>query len=339
MTVPPPTAPTIQEAAVPVDRPSRAELDVLLAAATSAPSLHNSQPWRFAVDDGHIDLHADPGRQLRQVDPDGRGLHVSCGAALLNLRVAAEHLGHAAHVRLLPEPGAPTLLARVTLSGRSDRAGMTGAMFDAIPERHTNRFPFEDRQVPYSVTTALVEASAVEGAELTLITDESERRRLTELVHLADLERDLDPRLSDEAAEWTGVSEDRADGVPGYALGPLPRDPGVPVRDLRRGHPVNGRPVQRFEKAPLLGVLSTSRDDREAWLRAGQALERVLLVATIQGLAASFVNQPLEHSDLRFLVRDPQRGIGYPQMVLRLGYGVPTPPTPRRPLDDVTVES
>ncbi len=321
------------------DRPGGAEEDVLLAAATAAPSLHNTQPWRFAAAGTSIDLYADPSRQLRQVDPDGRGLHISCGSALLNLRVAAEHLGYSPHVRLLPDPERATLLAHVELSGRSERAGMTGAMYDAIPLRHTNRFPFEDRQVPAAVATALVEAAVLEGAELTLVTDELERARLTDLIHLADLERDLDPRLGDEAAQWTGVDEDHQDGIPGYALGPLSRDPITAIRDLRRGHPVEGRPVQRFERAPTLGVLSTPRDDRESWLRAGQALQRVLLVATVQGLAASFVNQPLEHTELRWLVRDPARGIGYPQMVLRLGYGTPAPPTPRRPLEDVKIPS
>lgn len=323
---------------MPTVRPSSVEEDVLLTAATAAPSLHNTQPWRFAFEGTGVDLYADPTRQLRQVDPDGRALHISCGAALLNLRVAAEHLGYSPHVRLLPAPERATQLAHVELSGRSERAGMTGAMYDAIPLRHTNRFPFEDRQIPAGVSTALVEAAVLEGADLTLVTDEIERARLVELIHMADLERDLDPRLGDEAAQWTGVGSDRADGVPGYALGPLPRDPVTPVRDLRRGHPVGGRPVQRFEQAPMMGVLSTPRDDRESWLRAGQALQRVLLVATVQGLAASFVNQPLEHAELRWLVRDPARGIGYPQMVLRLGYGVPAPPTPRRPLDDVKIE-
>lgn len=314
------------------------EAQLLLAAATAAPSLHNSQPWRFSVTGAVLDLLADPSRQLRRADPDGRALHVSCGAALLNLRVAAEHLGYSPKVRLLPVPSDPMLLARVTLGGRSERAGMTGAMYDAIPLRHTNRFPFEDRPVPQAVGTALIEAASVEGAELTLVTDATERERLTGLVHLADLESDVDPSRAEEAAQWTGVDGDRLDGVPGYALGPIPRDPAAPVRDLRRGRPIAGRDLRRFERAPTLGVLSTAHDDPEAWLRAGQALERVLLVGTVQGLAASFVNQPLEHTELRWLVRDPGRGIGYPQMVLRLGYGVPTPPTPRRPLDEVTTE-
>jgi len=212
---------------------------------------------------------------------------------------------------------------------------MTAAMFDAIPARHTNRFPFEDRALPPAVGTALVEAANLEGATLTLVTEESERTRISELIQLADRESDLDQRRASEAAHWTAVGPDRLDGIPGWALGPVPRDPASPVRDLRRGAPVRGREVARFERAPALGVLSTPRDDPVAWLRAGQALQRLLLVATVQGVSASFANQPVELEHLRFLVRDPERAIGYPQMVLRLGYGTPTPAVPRRPLQDV----
>lgn len=324
-----------QEATVPTERISAREEEVLLAAGTAAPSLHNTQPWRFDVEGKTIELFADPSRQLRHVDPDGRELLISCGAAVLNLRVAAGHLDYEPRVRLLPEPGDPTLLARVTLSGRSRHAGMTATLYDAIPLRHTNRNPFEDRAIPPALSDALVEAARIEGAELSLVTDDSERARLVELVHLGDLERDLDPALAEEAAGWTGVDESRSDGVPGYALGPLPTNSDAAIRDLRRGKPVTDRPHARFEHAPMLGVLATPRDDRESWLRAGQALQRVLLTATIQGLATSFVNQPIEAGDLRWLVRDPARGIGYPQMLLRLGYGLPVPPTPRRPLDEV----
>jgi len=311
------------------------ESDLLLAAATAAPSLHNSQPWVFEVTGRVVDLYADPSRQLSHTDPDGRELLVSCGAALLNLRVAAAYLGYEAHARLLPDAGQATWLARVELTGRSRHAGMAAALYDAITLRHTNRQPFEDRPVPRDAADALVEAASLESAELSLVTHEAERARLVSLVHQADLQRDLDPGLATEAARWTGVPAGRDDGVPGYALGPLAHDAGAAVRDLRRGAPVPDRPVARFEHAPTLGVLATRHDDRESWLRAGQALERVLLAATVQGLSASFLNQPLEASNLRWLVRDPLRGIGFPQMVLRLGYGPQVPPTPRRSLDEV----
>jgi hypothetical protein len=91
----------------------------LLQAATLAPSMHNTQPWRFRVlrADQTIELYADPSRTLTHGDPHGRGVHIACGAALLNLRLAVAVAGRAPVVRLLPEPGQPQLLAALRLTG------------------------------------------------------------------------------------------------------------------------------------------------------------------------------------------------------------------------------
>jgi hypothetical protein len=94
-----------------------------------------------------------------------------------------------------------------------------------------------------------------------------------------------------------------------------------------------------FEQAPTIAVLSTLADQRADWVRAGMALERALLVLTRAGVSASFMNQPVELPDLRWLLRSPLTGVGHPQMVLRIGYGDTVPPSPRRALREVTVRS
>ncbi|MFZ0324277.1 MAG: nitroreductase, partial [Actinomycetes bacterium] len=202
-------------------RLSAAEQRALVTAAVAAPSVHNTQPWLFGVHDDHLDLWADPSRQLLSQDPDARALTVSCGAALLNLRVAAEHLGYQPRVELLPDDETPDLLARVAFDGRSAHAGMAAALFEAIDKRHTNRLPYEDRPVPRSVLDALVEAASQEGADLHAISDRQDRRRLVEIIHEADLEQEIDRDRLEEAAHWAGVGSDRSDGVPEESLGPL----------------------------------------------------------------------------------------------------------------------
>jgi nitroreductase len=320
-------------------RLSEAEVRTLLTAAIAAPSVHNTQPWRFRVGTDHIDLLADYTYHLPAQDPEGRALLISCGAALLNLRIAAEHLGHGAKVTLFPDADDPDCVARVAINGHHARFGMSGELFAAIDRRHTNREPYEDRPVPAQVLDALVEAAHQEGAVMHTVSDPHERRRLVELIHDADGEGDTASiaALVAEARKWTGVDEDRPDGVPASALGPLPVNPDTPHRDLARGRAVPGRHFAVFEKDPTLAVITTARDDRAAWLTAGQALERVLLVATIEGLVATFANQPLEKPSLRWLVREPDEPIGFPQMLLRLGYAPPAPATPRRPLEDVVI--
>lgn len=320
-------------------RLSATEERTLLTAAIAAPSVHNTQPWLFRVGADHIDLLADFSYHLEHQDPHGRALLISCGAALLNLRIAVEHLGHTAQVTLFPDPDEPDFLARVVVDGRHSRFGMSGELFGAIARRHTNRDPYEDRPVPAPVLAALVEAAHQEGAVLHTITDPRERRRLVGLINDADSEGDTASiaALVEEARKWTGVEEDRPDGVPVSALGPLPTNPDTPYRDLARGRALPGRHFAVFEKDPTLAVLTTAKDDREAWLTAGQALERVLLVATIEGLVSTYANQPLEKPSLRWLVRDPDEPIGFPQMIMRLGYAPPAPATPRRPLEDVVI--
>ncbi len=310
----------------------------LLAAAIAAPSIHNTQPWLFRVGDDSVDVYADESRQLLAQDADGRAMVISCGTAVLNLRVAAEHLGHAAKVVVLPDATQPNLLARVFLGGVHPRAGMTGELYAAIGARRTNRGPYEDRPIPSPMLQALVEAARSEGAELHLVHDAAERERLVKLMHTADSQTYDDPGINEEAQRWIGVDDGRTDGIPTSALGPLPDDPHTPYRDLEHGKPHSGRSVTRFEEAPTLAVLTTPRDSRADWVVAGQALERVLLVATIEGLSATFANQPLEQPSLRWLVRDPDEPIGFPQMIMRLGYGQPVPPTPRRDVSEVVLK-
>jgi nitroreductase len=303
-------------------------------AATLAPSMHNTQPWQFRVlrDGQSIEVRADPARMLRHGDPHGRAVHIACGAALFNLRIAVAAGGREPVTRLLPDPAEPLLLATVRLGGRHRPVEDDRDLLAAIPARHTNRRPFSARPVPPGVLAELVQAAQLEGAVLDL-PGHDETLRLLGVV--ADAETDLlaDPGYRAELARWAGGERDQ-DGVPASATGP--RDPRgrTPVRDFLGGAAPD---YEWFEDAPQLAVLSAPGNAKEDWVRAGQALQRVLLTATLRGIAAGILTQPLETHDA-WLVRDPGAGTGWPQLILRLGYGLPVPATPRRPVRDVLIE-
>jgi hypothetical protein len=304
-----------------------------MRAAVRAPSLHNSQPWAFAFGDRHLEVYADPDRHLVRADPSGRSLHLSCGAALFNLRVAAAHLGMHPRVRLLPDQNDPTLVAIVDATHRHTRPGSLDAYYRAVWLRRTNRRPFRNRRIAPATLGRLAEAATVEGAVLRISDEEAEVRRIVELLRAGDLADRADPARVAERQAWVG-GHHRREGIPVASLGPRTTSQDAAFRDL--GYAVSTvRETAVFEKTPTIAMLSTHQDRPVDWLRAGQALERVLLEATLSGLSVSFLNQPLEHRDLRWLVRNPLSGVGQTHMLLRIGYGEGVPLTPRRPLDEV----
>ncbi|HET9946382.1 MAG TPA: nitroreductase [Actinomycetes bacterium] len=313
----------------------------LVEAASAAPSVHNSQPWIFTVGERTLDLHADPARHLAVSDGSGRSLLISCGAALFNLRVAADHLGFHPRVRILPTKDDPTHVARLEVDHRHGSPGFLEDLFPAVWSRRTNRFPFWNRRIPRSVLSRLHDAVSLENSLLRIVDQPAEVARIVALLH--DAERADPPEAKQERAAWLG-RDGAPDGIPDHSLGLRPQDRSTPFRDLRADIPHAAGPppapagaprTAPFEAAPTVAVLSTLKDTPADWVRAGQALERSLLVATVEGLSASFMNQPLEQHDLRWQVRSPLTGVGVTQMIMRLGYGVPVPATPRRPVSEV----
>lgn len=312
----------------------------LVEDAAAAPSMHNAQPWkfRFLSDTRTFHLRADLERAMPHSDPTNRALHLGCGAALFNLRVAAAHAGWDLTARLLPEPSDPELLASVQLADPTRPDDSLTALYPAIHRRHTSRYPFAEKEIPADIQAELGDAARREGAQLAF-PSAWHSETLLDLAHDAEGRDTLDPAAFEDVARWTRLddvtADTAADGIPAYAFGPRKRNGKAPVRDFAGRRTVTDRGTATFEHTPHLVLLGTADDQPTDWLRAGQALERVLLLATLQGLATSLTSHALESRDLRWLARDPLTAMGYVQIVLRLGYGPHGPATPRRPVRDV----
>jgi nitroreductase len=316
-----------------------ATVHAVLSLANRAPSVHNSQPWRWRVSSSTIELLADVSRALPTVDPDGRDLRLSCGAALHHLQVALRAFGRAGEVRRLPDPSRPEHLASVETHARAATAGDL-ALARAIDTRRSDRRVFSPRPVPADLTASLGRAAAAAGAERRVLSP-GEPWDVVRLVERAGVEQSLIPGLNDEVAAWSGRSRGARDGVP---TANVPGDvaAAVPVRYFA-GQGLAQSPLGVLESDGSLLVLVHTADDQPLdRLRAGEALSAVLLEAERAGLATCPLTQPLEVAGTRArLAADLLPEGGSPQVLLRLGWApvgaASVPRTGRRLVED-TVE-
>jgi hypothetical protein len=323
-------------------------LQEAVAAATRAPSVHNTQPWRFRIGDGRIDCYADFTRQLTVLDPTRRQLYVSCGAALHHLTVALRAAGYDSDVQLAADddnprpPGEAGPVATVMVTPGAPASAADVALAAAINERHTQREPFADRKVEHRTLAELRHAAEAETAWLAILDSREDQITLAVLLSHADQAELSNPDYQRELQNWRRT-EPSTDGIPTTAL---PSESGirhseVTVRDFTAGDPgsapapldPNAPPPP--DERPALVILGTDADTPTQWLHAGQALSAVLLQATTQGLRASMLGQVIDLPATRAQLRTELRLIGEPQMVLRIGYGPAAPATPRRPLTEI----
>lgn len=328
--------------ATPLDKLDDYALRYALRHATLAPSSHNSQPWRFVANHDRILLCADRLRALPVVDPFDRELIISCGAALFNLRVALASLGIGYAITLFPSSLDPDLLADVRLLREQPVGVELAPLVSAISLRVTTRHPFSPAPVGAVIERELTEAALAEGVEVACASEARAREAIADLVAEADQRQFADPRFRRELAKWIHPRR-TGDGMPAYAAGlnslldfatPLVASA---IRTFDVGGGVAATHRELAAGSPLLLCIATSVDDAQAWLAAGEALERVLLVLTSHGLCASYLNQPIEVSGLRAqlgaLLGMPKSAC--PQLLLRIGHGTPDEPSPRRPLSEV----
>ncbi len=309
-----PSAPATRLA--PLDRLSPAQVVRRAAVqATKAPSVHNTQPWRFTVGATTLDIHADWTRRLRVLDPRGRQMLISCGCAVFNARVSMAAAGYLPRVETFHDPARPTLVARLSLPGERVQLGPLGALEPWIDARHSNRGPFTDEAVPDEVVEALAAAVIEPGVELLPVTRPNHRAAAARLTALANGLEQEDPAYAAELAAWTVEAPGRLDGVP--ARTPVP------------GQPADG----------CLVLLGTLQDTPAAWVSAGQALEQVLLEVTREGFAATPLAQLIEVAATNSPLRAELELTVHPQLLLRIGRAFSTATSRRRRLADMFNES
>lgn len=308
----------------------------VVESAGAAPSIHNTQPWRFqVVADDLLEVQADPDRALWVSDPRARALYLSCGAALFNIRTAIRLTGFNPLVWPLPHPEfSPAVLAAVQAEPGRPPAFAERELYEAIWQRHTNRRPYSGEPLAAAARAALEQAASLEFATLRML-PRTEAQTVLDLAARASAELAGDIEHQIELQRWIAPAG-TGDGIPAEALPNTLGNGPSPVRgDLASAVPTHHRPAAEYEEFPQLAVLTTAGDEPGDWLRAGQALQRILLTATVHGISASFLYQSIELHDMRQEAAPPWPWPENPQMVIRLGYGKGAVATPRRQIDDV----
>lgn len=307
----------------------------VLTMATRAPSIDNTQPWRWRADRASLRLYADSRMQLPNTDPDGRDLILSCGAALNHCVTALAAAGWRADVHRLPDPADISHLATIEVHPHTpDHTDLARAA--AIPRRRTDRRIYSPRPIPVADIASLVALAGQMGVTARQV---DAMGKLREIVRRAARAHATNRDYLVELTRWSGRYGSRA-GVPARSVPEHDCTASIPGRIFAGAglaQPPGASPAN--DNAVIL-VLGTETDDRLAWLRTGEATSALLLTATAIGLATCPITEPLEIPQTRDAVRFDVLGAEqHPQMLLRLGWAPdnadPLPPTPRRDLSRV----
>jgi hypothetical protein len=310
----------------------------LVAFATRAPSVHNTQPWHWCVSGQGVALFADSSRQLQYADPDGRDLVISCGAALHHLQVAAAASGWRPRVRRMPNPYNDAQLANVSFHPEPVAPSALAAL-DALTKRRTDRRRPSSRHVPRERLDGLLALGPAAGVTIVAVVSHQARGELLQILAEAEKAQRINRRYVDEIVSWTGREDDQ--GIPASSL--LRRgsatDPETAPSRFPSGtltdHDRESEPVE-----PALLAICTSSDDTASRLRAGEALSAMLLKGAAEGLAMVPLSQAIEVVRTRHLIQHELLGDAVcPQIIVQVGWapdaGEQVPLTSRRPVDDV----
>lgn len=307
-----------------------------LQLACRAPSLHNSQPWRWVLTEHTVELFADPERLVRSTDDTGREALLSCGAVLDHFRVAMAAAGWDSGITRFPDAADQLHVATIRFTPAERVSAEQRRRADAILSRHTDRLPLAAPPDPDRLAS-LGDTARPDGVRVDVVADEL-HDALIEASHVTEALRLYDSEYHAELYWWTAdfIADD---GIPGTALVSAEESERVQVA---RTFPVGAHSDRRTEYGEdrsAVIVLSTADDSRGSVVRCGEALSEVLLDATATGLSTCTLTHITEIPRGRDVIAALLGVPTIPQVLVRVGLAPalegPPPPTPRRPVEHV----
>jgi hypothetical protein len=327
----------VREADFPTSGSLSDQLKFLLRYAILAPSGPNTQPWKFSINDDQVSLIADFTRSLPSVDPTDRTLYISHGCLLTNLLVAAEHFGFGYNLKCLPEGLSGDRTAAVQFSKEPAERKFPD-LFREITKRHTNRMKYEDRAIEDETLLRLKDCVNRDGFKLDIITDKEGRTEMADILAEAHKIQLGNKAFRKELASWVRPNtSDAMDGLPGYSFGYSDFESFFGSFIFGTFDMSKSRArieTSYMEESPDVAVLSTQKEDKLTWIKAGVLFESLFLTATKLGVRFDLFSQPTAIPELRRKMAKIL-DTNYPQILIRMGYAEPAKHTPRRPVEDV----
>jgi hypothetical protein len=317
------------------DKP--ALLRELVRYATLAPSSHNTQCWKFHLEDRSISVLPDLSRRCPAVDPDDHHLFVSIGCATENLIQAA--LANGLNGNVIFDDSARKAL-RVLLEPTK---AVATSLFNAIPERQSTRAEYDGKPISMSELALLEKAGQGNGVRIILLTEREAMEKVLEYVVQGNTAQMNDRAFVEELKAWIRFSSSDAvqtgDGLYAASSG----NPSVPswLGSLLFGlfftpKSENDKYAKHVRSSAGIAIFVSDAENPSQWIEVGRCYERFALQSAALGVRNAMLNQPVEVSALR-----PQfatfLGVGgrRPDLVVRFGRGPKLPPSLRRPLDAV----
>jgi len=318
----------------------RETLHKLVHYATLAPNSHNTQPWKFSIENTSICLFPNYSRRLPVNDPNDREFFISLGCALENLLIASRSLGYKSEVVYLPKGEEECLRINLTPSARK----LEEPLFAAIPIRQSTRNQYNKQTVPVNVLRRLEGLSLPQGISTCILTADNQIRTLVEYVVEGDKQQYGNQAFVDELIYWIRFNKGEAFKTLDGMYAPCAGNPSVPrwlgkhFVTTKTGKQQSDKDAKQICSSARVLVVLSETDDKTAWLDTGRACERLMLTMTSLNLKSAFVNQPIQVSTLRTqLISSLNLGNLRPQVMLRFGYGKEMPRSMRRPVEQVLI--
>ncbi len=318
------------------------QMKELIRYATLAPSGHNTQPWKFSIKENSIRIFPDFTRNLPVVDPDHRELYISLGCALENLVIAARYAGYDSEVEYFPAGESEECLL---VNLKRIKAAEDNILFQAIPERHTNRREYNGQQIPTADLKKLEAVPKEKGVNSLVLTEQKTIEQIIELVKEGNNIQMNDDAFMDELISWIRFSDAEAekhrDGLTSRAMGRSPA-PGWIGRLFMRlfvsAKSQSKADEKNIRSSSALLLVVSEKNDKKSWVDVGRSFERIALTLTALNIKNAHLNQPCEVPQLKMqLQQHLELGSAHPQLLLRIGYAEPLPHSPRRPVEEVLI--